>query len=57
MELDQVKFMNLVMDKTNKKLNEATAQLIVLEAQLQMAVEVNKNLQEQIKELEKKPAK
>lgn len=49
--------MNLVMDKTNKKLNEVNAQLIVLEAQLQMAVEVNKQLQEQIKELEKKPAK
>ena len=45
------------MDKTNKKLNEVNAQLIVLEAQLQMAVEVNKQLQEQIKELEKKPAK
>ena len=57
MELDQIKFMNLVMDKTNKKLNEVNAQLIVLEAQLQMAVEVNKQLQEQIKELEKKPAK
>jgi hypothetical protein len=57
MELDQIKFMNLVMEKTNKKLNEATAQLIVLETQLQMAVEVNKALQEQLKELEKKPSK
>lgn len=57
MELDQNKFMSLVMEKTNKKLNEATAQLIVLESQLQMAVEINTRLQEQLKELEKKTSK
>lgn len=57
MELDQNKFMSLVMEKTNKKLNEATAQLIVLESQLQMAVEINTRLQEQLKELDKKTSK
>lgn len=39
--------MNLVMEKTNKKLNELQAQCIVLEAQLQLAAEINKQLQEQ----------
>lgn len=48
MEIDQIKFMNLVMEKTNKKLNELQAQVIVLEAQLQLAVEINKQLQDKV---------
>lgn len=48
MELDQNKFMSLVMEKTNRKLNELQAQVIVLEAQLQMAAEINKQLQDQV---------
>ena len=48
MEIDQIKFMNLVMEKTNKKLNELQAQVIVLEAQLQLAVEINKQLQDRV---------
>ena len=28
MEIDQIKFMNLVMEKTNKRLNEMLAQVI-----------------------------
>lgn len=36
--------MNLVMEKTNKRLNELQAQVIVLEAQLQCAVEKNQEL-------------
>ena len=46
--------MNLVMEKTNKKLNELQAQILVLEAQLQLAVEINKELQSKI---EKQPKK
>ena len=53
MELDQMKFLNLVMEKTNKKLNEVTAQVIVLESQLQLAVEINKQLQSEIDALKK----
>lgn len=48
MELDQNKFMNLVMEKTNRKLNELQAQCLVLEAQLQLAVDINKQLQDQL---------
>jgi len=36
---DQSKFFNVVIDKTNQKLNSFQAQIIVLESQLQMAVD------------------
>ena len=48
MEIDQIKFMNLVMEKTNKRLNEMLAQVIVLESQLQLVADLNKELQEQL---------
>lgn len=57
MEIDTNKFMNLVMEKTNKRLNELQSQVIVLEAQLQLAVEVNKQLQEQADKARKKEPK
>jgi hypothetical protein len=52
-EIDQVKFMNLVMEKTNKKLNEIQAQVLILESQLQLVVELNNQLQEQLEKLQK----
>ena len=36
---DQSKFFNVIIDKTNQKLNSFQAQIIVLESQLQMAVD------------------
>lgn len=54
MQVDQNKFINLVMEKTNQKLNTLQSQVIVLEAQLQLAAEVADTLQ---KELEKAKAK
>jgi hypothetical protein len=36
---DQSKFFNVIIDKTNQKLNSFQAQVIVLESQLQMAIE------------------
>lgn len=54
MELDQVKFMNLVMEKTNRKLNELQSQVIVLESQLQLAAEMYEAL---VKEVEKQKTK
>ncbi len=53
MQLDNLKFMNLVMEKTNKKLNELQAQVIVLESQLQLAVEVNKELKDTLDKQER----
>lgn len=57
MEIDQIKFMNLVMEKTSKKLNELQAQVIVLEAQLQLAVEVNQGLTTELSKINKKEKK
>lgn len=39
MEIDSNKFMSLVMEKTNARLNALQAQVIVLESQLQLAAE------------------
>ena len=36
---DQSKFFNVIIDKTNQKLNSFQAQIIVLESQLQIAVD------------------
>jgi hypothetical protein len=57
MEIDQVRFMNIVMEKTNKRLNEMLSQVIVLESQLQLAVEINNKLLEDLNKLNKKEKK
>jgi hypothetical protein len=57
MEIDQIKFMNLVMEKTNKRLNEMLAQVIVLESQLQLVVETNNKLTDDLNKLNKKEKK
>jgi uncharacterized protein YoxC len=54
MEVDQVRFMNIVMEKTNKRLNEMLSQVIVLESQLQLTVEINNKLQEDLNKVNKK---
>lgn len=57
MEIDQIKFMNLVMEKTNKRLNEMLSQVIVLESQLQLVVEANNKLTDDLNKLSKKEKK
>ena len=57
MEIDQIKFMNLVMEKTNKRLNEMLAQVIILESQLQLVVEANNKLTDDLNKLSKKEKK
>lgn len=57
MEIDQLKFMNLVMEKTNKRLNEMQAQVIVLESQLQLVVEENNKMVVELAKLNKKEKK
>lgn len=53
MELDQAKFFNLVLEKTNAKLNNANNQITVLECQLQMVAERNQELEQIIAKLNK----
>jgi predicted nucleic acid-binding Zn-ribbon protein len=48
---DQSKFFNVIIDKTNQKLNSFQAQVIVLESQLQMAIEERDNYRRQVEEL------
>lgn len=57
MQLDQGKFYNVVLEKTNAKLSQLQNQNIVLEAQLHLAVETNKLLQEELDKLKKKKDK
>ena len=48
---DQSKFFNVIIDKTNQKLNSFQAQIIVLESQLQMAVDERNTYKKQVDEL------
>lgn len=54
MQLDQQKFMNMVLDKTSEKMNQLQVQVIVLETQLAMAVDNFTALQAQLTDLQKK---
>ena len=48
---DQSKFFNVIIDKTNQKLNSFQAQIIVLESQLQMAVDERDVYKKYVEEL------
>lgn len=57
MEIDQNTFFNLVLEKTGNKMNELQAKVITLEAQLQLAVEVNNKLKVELSKINKKEKK
>jgi predicted nucleic acid-binding Zn-ribbon protein len=48
MEVNAEKFMNLVVEKTTQKMQAFQGQVIVLEAQLQLALEQIKQLQDEL---------
>jgi len=48
---DQSKFFNVIIDKTNQKLNSFQAQIIVLESQLQMANDEKDSYKKQVEEI------
>jgi len=50
MEIDQSKFLNLVMEKTTQKLNTLQSQVIVLESQLAVMTEEYSQLKQQLEE-------
>ena len=52
-EIDQTKFMTIIMEKTNKKLNEMQTQVLVLETQLQLVVDLNRELHELLNKINK----
>ena len=49
--------MNSVLERTNAKLGQLQNQVIVLETQLQFALELNKSLQEELDKAKKKSTK
>lgn len=57
MEIDKNKLLNTLVERTNLKLNELNAQVLMLESQLQIAIEINKTLQEQLDKTKKKESK
>lgn len=57
MNLDQAKLINLVIEKSTKKISDLQSQVIILEAQLQLLTEINKQLQEQADKVKKKEPK
>ena len=57
MEIDKNKLLSVLVERTNLKLNEANAQVLLLESQLQIALEINKTLQEQLDKTKKKESK
>ena len=57
MNIDQHAFMNSVLERTNSKLGQLQNQVIVLETQLQFALELNKSLQDELDKVKKKKEK
>ena len=57
MEIDQNRFATLVIEKTNAKLNQLQNQVIILESQLQLAVESNNQLKGDLEKINKRKTK
>ena len=61
MQLDQNKFMSVLLDKTSDKMNQLQVQVLVLESQLALAVDISKEkdliIESLQKELEKTSTK
>lgn len=57
LNVDQNKFMNLLIEKTNQKLGQMQNQVILLETQLQLAIEQYQTLQAEHEKIKKKKDK
>lgn len=57
MEVDQNVYFKIVLDKTTTKLNELQARVILLESQLQIALEANEKLNDDFAKINKKEKK
>lgn len=53
MQIDQNKFMSVLLDKTSDKMNQLQVQVLVLESQLALAVDVSKEKDLIIESLQK----
>ena len=57
MSIDQNKLIALVLEKNTKKISDLQSQVIILESQLELMTEINKQLQEQVDKIKKKESK
>jgi hypothetical protein len=57
MEIDQATFYKLVLERSNSKLNELQSRVLILETQLQLALEENQKLINDLNKLNKKEKK
>lgn len=57
MQIDQSKLLGVLYEKTTQKLTQVNNQVILLEAQLQLALEANQQLQAEIEKSKKKKEK
>lgn len=57
MSIDQNKLIALVLEKNTKKISDLQSQVIILESQLELVTEINKQLQEQVDKIKKKEPK
>ena len=57
MSIDQNKLIALVLEKNTKKISDLQSQVIILESQLELMTEINKQLQEQVDKIKKKEPK
>lgn len=53
MEIDKNRLVTVLIDKTNQKVSELQQSVLMLESQLQLAVELNEGLKKQLLELDK----
>lgn len=53
MEIDKNRLITVLLDKTNQKVSELQQTVLMLESQLQLAVELNEGLKKQLLELDK----
>lgn len=53
MEIDKNRLVTVLLDKTNQKVSELQQTVLMLESQLQLAIELNEGLKKQLLELDK----
>lgn len=53
MEIDKNRLVTVLLDKTNQKVSELQQTVLMLESQLQLAIELNEGFKKQLLELDK----
>lgn len=54
MQVDQVKFLNALLERSNQKLTQIQNQLLIAETQLALSLEQNKELEKELEKLRRR---